>query len=30
LLCLLWANDGGFEVISFTRGAWEAAALALR
>jgi hypothetical protein len=30
LLCLLWADDGAFEVISFVRGAWEADALALR
>jgi hypothetical protein len=29
VLSLLWADDGGFEVIGFLRGGWEAEALAL-
>lgn len=29
VLLVLWADNGGFEVASFIRGPWEAAALAL-
>jgi len=29
VLRILWADDGAHEVVSFVRGAWEAAALAL-
>jgi len=29
VLSLLWADGGGFKVISFRRGGWEAEALAL-
>ena len=29
VLCVLWAQDGSFEVDSFVRGSWESDALAL-
>jgi hypothetical protein len=29
VLRVLWADDGSFDVVSFVRGTWEAAALAL-
>jgi hypothetical protein len=29
VLRMLWADEGAFEVVSFARGAWEDAALAL-
>ncbi len=29
VLRILWADDGAFDVVSFARGAWEDAALAL-
>jgi len=29
VLRILWADDGSFEVVSFVRGTWEDAALAL-
>jgi hypothetical protein len=29
VLCVLWAQDGCFEVDSFVRGSWESEALAL-
>ena len=29
VLSVLWADDGAFKVVEFTRGAWEDEALAL-